>query len=175
MKKYNYEGLSAPRKLSKPYPTAKRNPNAPRRAGGTVADPLPESKSNDVALVVRNQFWGILPSSHRVDAPYPCHLNAKSKLINEPGMRSKVIMRPEYIDALFPHFVVKQGGYTEVHPDPLSELRLNQFKSCDAFGGHCFGTTQSETDIARDRFDKMLEADDSDWHRRCSDILAVKQ
>jgi len=136
---------------------------------------LPKSDSSDVAVVVRNQFWGILPSSHRVDAPYPCHLNAKSKLINEPGLRSKVILRPEYVDALFPHYVIKQDGYTEVHPDPLSEVRLNHFKNCDALGNGCFGTVQSEFDIARDRFGKMLVADDSDWRRRCSDILAVKQ
>jgi len=145
------------------------------KPNANIRNQLPASDSSDVAVVVRNQFWGILPSSHRVDAPYPCHLNAKSIFIHEPGFRSKVILRPDYVDALFPHFVVKQDGYTEVHPDPLTEFRLNHFKWCDTLGEWCFGTNQSEYDATRDRFDKMLVADDSGWHSRCSDILAVKQ
>jgi len=139
--------------------------------------PLPKSDSSDVALVVRNQFWGTLTSSHRVNAPYPCHLNAKSAYIHQIGKRSKVIMRPEYIDVLFPHFVVKKDGYTELHPDPIFEMRLNHFKWCDTQGGGCFGTNQSDmgVDVGRKTFHKRLMADDSDWHTRCSDMLAANQ
>jgi len=132
--------------------------------------PLPKSDSSDVALLVRNQFWGLLPDSHRSDAPYPCHVNGKSQYIHEVGRRSKVIMRPEHINALFPHFVVRQEGYTEVHPDPTSELRLNHFKLCTASGDGCFGTEQSEWSMV-----KKLSVDDSDWQRRCSDMLSAKQ
>ncbi|CAK0820939.1 unnamed protein product, partial [Prorocentrum cordatum] len=131
---------------------------------------LPKSGSSDVALVVRNQFWGMLPESHRVDVPYPCHLNGKSQYIHELGRRSKVIMRPEHIDALFPHYVVKQDGYTEVHPDPSTELRLNHFKWCDLSGHGCFGTEQSSTSRR-----KRLATDDSDWSRRCAHILSEGQ
>jgi hypothetical protein len=127
------------------------------------------------AVVVRNQFWGVLPSSHRVDAPFPCHVNAKSIHIHEPGLRSKVIMRPDHVDALFPHYVVKEDGFTDVFPDPLTELRLNHFKWCDTLGEGCFGTNQSEYDMTRNRTDKMLVTDDSGWRRRCADILAVTQ
>jgi hypothetical protein len=131
---------------------------------------LPNSDSHDVALVVRNQFWGALPESHRVDVPYPCHLNSKSQYIHEIGRRSKVIMRPEHIDALFPHYVVKQDGYTEVHPDPSTELRLNHFKWCDLSGHGCFGTEQSRTSRR-----KKLATDDGGWKQRCSHLLAEEQ
>jgi hypothetical protein len=139
--------------------------------------PLPESKSNDVALVVRNQFWGILPSSHRVDAPYPCHLNGKSGYIHKIGRRSKVIMRPEHIEALFPHYVVLKDNYTEAHPDPTSDLRLNHFKWCETSGEGCFGTLESDigVGVGRHNFKKKLWADDSDWRTRCSSALSSKQ
>jgi hypothetical protein len=131
---------------------------------------LPKANSKDVSVVVRNQFWGTLPSSHRVDAPYPCHLNGKSEYIHPVGKRSKVIMRPEHIRALFPHFVVKEEGYNDVYPDPTTELRLNHFKMCDAKGQGCFGTAQQVNSTF-----KQLIADDSDWQRRCSDILAAER
>jgi len=129
---------------------------------------LPKDDSKDVAIVVRNQFWGILPD-HRVDAPYPCHLNGKSAYIHKWGRRSKIIMRPEYIDALFPHFVIKQDGYEECHP--LQEMRLNHFKWCDVKGEGCFGTNQSNMDIGRKTFHKMLVPDPTDWHTRCSAMM----
>jgi hypothetical protein len=131
---------------------------------------FPKSDSSDIAIVVRNQFWGIERSSHRVNAPYPCHLNAKSTYIHEPGWRSKLIMRPEHIDALFPHYALKQDGYTEVHPDPSTELRLNHFKWCDLSGHGCFGTEQSRTSRR-----KKLATDDGGWKQRCSRLLAEEQ
>jgi hypothetical protein len=126
---------------------------------------FPKSDSSDIAIVVRNQFWGIERSSHRVNAPYPCHLNAKSTYIHEPGWRSKLIMRPEHIDALFPHHALKQDGYTEVHPDPTTELRLNHFKQCDKSGEGCFGTYQSDTYLGEN---KKLIQDESGWESRCT-------
>jgi len=143
---------------------------------------LPKSTSKDVVLVVRNQFWGTLPSSRRLScgerclrASYPCNLNAKSQYIHAVYRRSKLIMRPDFVDALFPHFVFKQDGYTELHPDPTTELRLNHFKWCDTSGLGCFGTNQSdacksETDSCSS---KKLMADDGDWQDRCSALLAV--
>jgi len=139
--------------------------------------PLPEfphGKSRDVALVVRSQFWGIVPSSHHVDAPYPCHLNGKSECIYKVGRRSKLIMRPDYIDALFPHFAIKRQGYTEVHPEALTELRLDHFKLCDTLGQGCFGNVEANEDIGRKSFHKHMLEDDSDWYTRCSDMLGVK-
>jgi len=144
---------------------------------------LPELNSKDVAVVLRNVFWGIMPESHRVDVPYPCHLNGRSEYVHPVGRRSKVIMRPEHIDALFPHFVIRQDGYTEVHPDATTELRLNHFKWCDTSGEGCFGTNQSRTNMAvghtvkelgPNHKRKQLITDDSDWHGRCSNLLAVK-
>jgi hypothetical protein len=76
-------------------------------------------------------------------------------------------MRPEYIDALFPHWVVKQAGYSEVHPDPLTELRLNHFKLCETSGDGCW---------AKATWNRKKElAYDSEWHSRCSDALAAGQ
>jgi len=141
------------------------------RPNATIRNyPLPKPDSSDVAVVVRNQFWGTAPESHRVNAPFPCHLNAKSQYIHELGRRSKVIMRPEHVDALFPHYVITQDGYTEVHPDPLTELRLNHFKWCDLSGHGCFGSEQSKTSRR-----KRLQTDDGGWEERCSDMLADKQ
>jgi hypothetical protein len=131
---------------------------------------LPQSNSKEAAVVVRNQFWGIKRSSHRVNAPYPCHLNGKSEYIHEVGRRSKVIMRPQHIRALFPHFVVKEDGYTDAYPDPTTELRLNHFKMCDTEGQGCFSNKE-----AANSTNKQLVADDSNWQRRCSDILALEQ
>jgi len=136
--------------------------------------PLPKPKSRDVALVVRSSFWGTMPfEEHRVDAPYPCHINAVSECIYRVGRRSKVIMRPEYIKALFPHYVIKRPGYAEVHPEALTELRLNHFKRCDTLGEGCFGTNQSNMDVGRKTFHKKLQTDETDWKTRCSDMLAI--
>jgi hypothetical protein len=135
---------------------------------------LPKSDSSDVVLVARNQFWGVMPSSHRVDSPYPCHLNGKSKYIHDLYRRSKLIMRPEYIDALFPHYVMMDRTiYTEMHPDPTSELRLNHFKGCDTSGHGCYGNLQYGALHGDGK--KELETDDSGWTGRCEAILSVEQ
>jgi len=141
------------------------------RSNVTIRDyPLPKSDSPDVAVLVRNQFRGILQKKlrdHRLDEPYPCHIDGGSQDIQEVTHRSKVIMRPEYIDALFPHWVVKQAGYSEVHPDPLTELRLNHFKLCETSGDGCW---------AKATWNRKKElAYDSEWHSRCSDALAAGQ
>jgi len=140
---------------------------------------LPKSDSSDVALVVRNQFWGLLPSTHRLTAgnaaiPFPCHLNGKSKYIHDLYRRSKLIMRPEYIDALFPHYVMMDRTiYTEMHPDPTSELRLNHFKGCDTSGHGCYGNLQYGALHGDGK--KELETDDSGWTGRCEAILSEEQ
>jgi len=82
-------------------------------------------------------------------------------------------MRPEYIEALFPHYVIKRPGYTEAHPEALTELRLNHFKWCDTLGEGCFGTNQSNMDVGRKTFHKKLQTDETDWKTRCSDMLAI--
>jgi len=128
--------------------------------------PLPKSDSRDVAVLVRNQFRGIVqknPDDHRQDYPYPCHIDGKAFEIQNVTHRSKVIMRPEYVDAMFPHWVVKQAGYGEVHPDPLTELRLNHFKLCQASGYGCWALATWKTGLTYD----------GEWHSRCSDALAA--
>jgi len=137
--------------------------------------PLPKSNSKDVALVVRNDFFGTSGDQHRLNAPYPCHINFRSENIHKIGHRSKVIMRPEYVKALFPHFVVKQDGYTQIALDADVEMRLNHFKLCDTSGNGCFGTTEANMDVGRKTFHKRLMADDSDWKTRCSDMIAAEQ
>jgi hypothetical protein len=128
--------------------------------------PLPKSDSRDVAVLVRNQFRGIVqknPDDHRQDYPFPCHIDGKAFEIQNVTHRSKVIMRPEYVDAMFPHWVVKQAGYGEVHPDPLTELRLNHFKLCQASGYGCWALATWKTGLTYD----------GEWHSRCSDALAA--
>lgn len=129
--------------------------------------PFPKPDSKDVALVVANKFFGHIPGSRKVTSRFPCNIDAKSSYTYELGRRSKVIMRPEYVDALFPHFVVKRPGFTEVHPDPSSELRLNHFKGCDTIGDGCFVATQPYKKWGH------LVNDGNDWKGRCEALLAA--
>jgi len=136
--------------------------------------PLPGPSSRDVALVVRSRFWGNIPDSRRMlvknmTSRYPCNINAQSMYTNGLGHRSKVIMRPDYVDGLFPHFVVKAPGYKEAHPDPYSKLRLNHFKLCDTSGEGCFGNTQENEKNGK----KRLVDDGNDWRERCEALVAA--
>lgn len=130
---------------------------------------FPDTDSKDVALVVRSKFWGTIPDSSPVASRFPCNINGVSMYTHDVGKRSKVIMRPEYIDGLFPHFVVKRSGYTELHPDPSVELRLNHFKSCDARGQGCYGTVQHTW---KSEHKKLLD-DGNDWKDRCEALLGA--
>lgn len=120
---------------------------------------LPELRSSDAALIVRSQFWGPTEQGfHRADSPFPCNINGKNDNYFKPHFRSKVILRPELILALFPHYVVMEAGSTEVYPDPETELRLNHFKLCETTGHGCTG--------------KPLLPDPHNFTNRCEAMLA---
>jgi len=102
--------------------------------------PFAELSKTDGVLIVRSQFWGVEGKADD-GTPFPCNITGKENDYFPARTRSKVIFRPEQVVALFPHFVVKERGCTEVNPNPETELRLNHFKQCATDGKGCRGKT----------------------------------
>lgn len=93
--------------------------------------------SNDIALVGRSQFWGRRGTPVESGSPFPCNLVCKRKGYFSTGVRSKLIMKPQPVLAMFPHSIAHKPGHKVVTLNPEREMRVNHFKKCNTQGDGC--------------------------------------
>jgi len=100
-------------------------------------------RETDAIFSVRSVFWGWGSTSPQTNKqyegpPFPCNLTIRNEVYFPGGTRSKIIMRPESVFALFPHEgFVKKGSQTRI-ANPNLEMRLNHYKRCTVHGNSCY-------------------------------------
>lgn len=121
---------------------------------------FPRVQSDEIAFAVQSQFWGSNAiNSPTLGLPFPCNLACKAGQGNEyfpAGKRSKNIIKPQHVLAIFPHALIHEPHYRVIIPDPVKDLRVNHFKQCRTDGDGCYANVCSEDFSFQDRCKAML-------------------